>query len=140
LLTSLKIKNIIEGMKKILLLIVSCASLIGCSTYDSTITRTTYVEETFSGPRTSSWAPVPIPLPPPTVLYFSSRTRDQIQVDLAERQIQAAQMNEYVSRAYGPGNRYSKALLDYQNRNREINAGIQNQQHGFFKERIYYRQ
>lgn len=118
-------------MKKILL-ILSSASLIGCSTYDPTITRTTYIQETFHGPSVSSWSP-PLPPPPPIAPCFSSRTRDQIQIDLAERQIQAAQMNEYVSGVYGPGNPYSRALLNYQNRNREINAGIQNPWNNFFQ-------
>lgn len=123
-------------MKKILL-ILSSASLIGCSTYDPTITRTTYIQETLHGPRTSSWAP-PLP-PPPVVPYFPSRMRDRIQEDLAERQIQAAQMNEYVSGVYGPGNPYSAALLDYQNQNREVNALMQNPWNGFFKQRALYR-
>jgi len=33
---------------------------------------------------------------------------------------------------YGPNNRYSASLLDYQNHNREVNAMMQNPWHEYF--------
>lgn len=51
---------------------------------------------------------------------------------LANSQIQASQMNQYISGIYGSNNSMSQILLDYQNINRELNAIAQNPWNGFF--------
>ena len=105
--------------------------MTSCQSVEPTTTRSVYYHETIHhAPRTRNVVTI---LPPPPVLpYRSCSIRDRIQEDLAQRQIEAAQMNEMMSGVYGPGNPYSAALLDYQNRNREVNAMLQNPWNSFF--------
>ena len=105
-------------MKKIWLVLI-CSGLGACATTDPTVTRSIYIEDTITGPRTRYFNPLP-PLPP---IPRPCRNRDLVQQELNQRQIEAAQMNELMGGVYGPNNRYSASLLDYQNHNREVKIG-----------------
>ena len=50
---------------------------------------------------------------------------------LSQSQIQASQLNQYVSGLYGP-NTVSQTLLDYQNANRNLRTVLQNPWDGIF--------
>ncbi len=71
---------------------------------------------------------VPVPV---AVIQQKPPNADALARALANSQIQASQMNQYISGIYGP-NDMSQALLDYQNANRELNAIAQNPWNGFF--------
>jgi hypothetical protein len=71
---------------------------------------------------------VPVPV---AVIQQKPPNADMLSSALANSQIQASQMNQYISGVYGP-NSMSQALLDYQNANRELSAIAQNPWNGFF--------
>lgn len=68
---------------------------------------------------------------PVAVIQQKPPNADVMAQALANSQIQASQMNQYISGIYGP-NDMSQALLDYQNANRELSAIAQNPWNGFF--------
>ena len=76
----------------------------------------------------TSCATVPVPV---AVIQQKPPNADMLANALANSQIQASQMNQYISGIYGP-NSMSQALLDYQNANRELSAIAQNPWNGFF--------
>jgi hypothetical protein len=68
---------------------------------------------------------------PVAVIQQKPPGADALTRALANSQIQASQMNQYISGIYGP-NSMSQALLNYQNANRELSAIAQNPWNGFF--------
>jgi hypothetical protein len=76
----------------------------------------------------SGCAAVPVPV---AVIQQKPPNADALSRALANSQIQASQMNQYISGVYGP-NSISQVLLDYQNANRELSAIAQNPWNGFF--------
>lgn len=72
-----------------------------------------------------------VTVPEPVAVIQKPPNADALVNALANSQIQASQMNQYISGIYGP-NSMSQALLDYQNANRELMAVAQNPWNGFF--------
>ena len=72
-----------------------------------------------------------VSVPDPIAVVPKPPNADALTRALANSQIQASKMNQYISGIYGPSD-MSQALLDYQNANRELSAIAQNPWNGFF--------
>jgi outer membrane lipoprotein-sorting protein len=77
----------------------------------------------------SGCATVPVPV---AVIQQKPPGTDNLARTLAASQIQASQMNQYISGIYGP-NSMSQVLLNYQNANRQLSSVVQNPWNGFFE-------
>jgi len=72
---------------------------------------------------------IPVPV---AVIQQKPPGADNLVIALAKSQIQASQMNQYISGIYGP-NSMSQVLLNYQNANRQLSSVVQNPWNGFFE-------
>ena len=74
---------------------------------------------------------------PVAVIQQKPPGADKLANALAISQIQANQMNEYISGIYGP-NSMSQVLLNYQNANRELSRVVQTPWNGSFELRNFW--
>jgi hypothetical protein len=77
---------------------------------------------------------IPVPV---AVIQQKPPGADNLVIALAKSQIQASQMNQYISGIYGP-NSMSQVLLNYQNANRELSRVVQNPWNGSFEPRNFW--